>query len=91
MQTPMQMLAGFVILAIRVYMALIFVWVLGSWFPQWRGKPWYRVIEDLINPYMNLFKALPLRMGMIDLTPMAAIFVLIIVENVLHAVARGGM
>ena len=60
---------------------LIFVWVLGSWFPQWRQYAWYRVVEDMVRPYINLFRALPLRIGMIDLSPMLAILVLIILQR----------
>jgi len=91
MQTPMHHLAVFVSYAIQVYIILIFVWVMGSWFPQWKGQQWYRIVDEIIRPYMNLFKALPLRMGQIDFTPIAAIFILYMIQGLLGQVIRGGM
>jgi YggT family protein len=79
----MNIIATIVFTAIQLYMAFIFVWVLGSWFPQWKGKAWYRFVEDVVKPYMQLFNGIPLKMGMIDFRPMLAIFVLIIVERLL--------
>ncbi|HES58204.1 MAG TPA: YggT family protein [Firmicutes bacterium] len=75
---------------IQAYILLILVWVFGSWFPQWRYQSWYRTVEDLVSPYMNLFKAIPLRIGMIDLAPMLAIFVLFIVQRLVISLTEGG-
>lgn len=75
---------------IQAYILLILVWVFGSWFPQWRYQSWYRTVEDLVSPYMNLFKLIPLRIGMIDLSPMLAIFVLFILQRLVISLAMGG-
>ncbi|MCH7471469.1 YggT family protein [bacterium] len=77
--------------ALQAYIMLIFVWVLGSWFPQWRSMGWYRMVESLVRPYMDLFRALPLRIGMMDLTPMVAIFILIIFQRLLKSAAAGAL
>lgn len=77
--------------AIQAYILLIIVWVLGSWFPQWKYQSWYRFIEDLVSPYMNLFRAIPLRMGMFDLSPMLAILVLWVVQRLVISLAVGGI
>lgn len=87
----MSYVALFVHYAIQLYMLLIFVWVLGSWFPQWKGQQWFRTVEDLIKPYMDLFKAIPLRIGMLDLSPMLALVVLMIVDSLLRATMHGGV
>jgi uncharacterized protein YggT (Ycf19 family) len=76
---------------IQAYILLILVWVFGSWFPQWRQQPWYRTVEDLVSPYMNLFKLIPLRFGMIDLSPMLAIFVLFILQQLIVNLTVGGL
>lgn len=86
----MPFVANFVVYAVQAYILLIIVYVLGSWFPQWKGRPWYRLVEDIVGPYLNLFRRLPLQMGMIDLAPMAAIFVLILFETLVRG-AAGGM
>jgi YggT family protein len=76
--------------AIQLYIMLIFVWTLGSWFPQWRYQPWFKLINDVVEPYIRLFRSLPLRVGMLDLTPMAAVFALILFQQLLLAVISGG-
>lgn len=85
----MLLVANFVVTAIQAYIFLIFVSVLGSWFPQWKGQSWYRLVEDIVRPYMSLFRGLPLRIGMLDLTPMAAILLLIIFERLVRGAAGG--
>jgi YggT family protein len=77
--------------ALRAYMLLIFVYVLGSWFPQWRFQNWYRVVGDIVQPYLNIFRALPLRVGMLDLTPAVALLVLMVFERLLIAATLGGI
>jgi uncharacterized protein YggT (Ycf19 family) len=66
--------------AIRAYELLIMVWVFGSWLPQLRYQAWYRLVGDAVQPYLNLFRALPLRVqmgaGAMDLTPIVALLVL---------------
>ena len=76
---------------IQAYIMLILVWVFGSWFPQWRSQSWYRTVEDLVSPYMNLFRMIPLRIGMIDLSPMLAIFVLFMLQRLIVNLSVGGM
>ena len=72
-------------------MLLIFVYVMGSWFPQWQGAAWYKLVEDIVNPYMNIFRPLKLRVGMVDLTPMVAIMLLYVAQGFVRGVmVRGG-
>ena len=85
----MLQLGLFVYYAIQAYILLIFVWVLGSWFPQWRGQSWYRVVEDIVRPYLKLFEALPVQAGMIDFRPMVAIFVLVILQVLVRGTLAG--
>jgi uncharacterized protein YggT (Ycf19 family) len=77
--------------AIRLYMLLIFLWALASWFPQWRYSRWYRILEDLVAPYVNLFRGLNLHMGQMDFTALVAMMVLMAFETLVTYVARGGL
>jgi YggT family protein len=79
----------FVYYALQAYILLIFVWVLGSWFPQWRGQAWYRVAEDIVRPYLRLFEPLPAQAGMIDFRPMVAILVLVILQVLVRGTLGG--
>ena len=86
----MQILAQIILTVLRLYMLLIFVWTFGSWFPQWRNQAWFRLVEDLVKPYVSLFRALPLRMGAIDFTPMAALMLLFVFEQLIISALAGG-
>ena len=86
----MPLIASLVYWAVQAYILLIFVWVLGSWFPQWRYQSWFRFVNDVVEPYINLFKPLPLRIGMLDLTPMVAIMVLWLFQTLLQKIMLGG-
>ena len=83
---------------ILVYVALIIIRVVLSYF---RRMPYNRYlaafvgfVEDVTNPYLNLFRRFipPLRLGpaALDLTPIIATFVLIIVGRIVVRLVAGG-
>lgn len=82
---------------IIVYVVLIFIRVIASWFrtiPYNRFlSAFLRFVEDVTNPYLNLFRRFipPIRLGpaALDLTPIIATFVLIIVGGILVGIVRG--
>ncbi len=74
------------VLLLTAYSYLILVWVFGSWFPHWRYQSWFKMIAGVVEPYMNVFKPLNLRFGQFDLSPMVAIFVLIIFREVIYRI-----
>jgi len=86
----MQLVAIAVLYALRGYTLLIIVYVLGSWFPQWRYQGWYRFVADVVRPYLSIFRGIPLQMGTLDLTPMLAVFILMLLERLLIAAMVGG-
>jgi uncharacterized protein YggT (Ycf19 family) len=58
---------------IKLYLLLLFVRVLLTWFPNvdWQGQPWV-TLRQVTDPYLNLFRNLiPPLMGQIDFTPSA--------------------
>ena len=82
---------------IIVYTVLIIVRVVMSFFPR---IPYYRwldfvltFVRDVTDPYLNLFRRFipPVRMGpaALDLTPMIAIFVLVIVGSLVVSAIHG--
>lgn len=79
--------AQYLVTLIYVYIALIFIRVIASYF---RNIPYNRFlaaflgfVDDVTNPYLNVFRRLipPIRLGpaALDLTPIIATLVLIIV------------
>lgn len=90
-------IADYVDTLIIVYVVLIFVRIIVSWF---RSIPYHPVlsafltfVHDVTDPYLNLFRRLiPMaRVGpaAIDLSPMIATFVLFIVGGIAVSLIRG--
>jgi YggT family protein len=89
--------ADYVYALFLVYIIVIFVRVLLSWIPR---MPYNRVlngivsfVHDVTNPYLNMFRRILPPVGgggfALDLSPIIAIFVLIIAQNVVVALIRG--
>ena len=82
---------------VAVYVVLIFIRILMSWIPR---MPYYRWLDALLgfvrevtDPFLNLFRrfipALRLGGGALDLSPMVAVFVLIIVGGIVVRLIQG--
>ena len=71
-----------------VYLVLIFIRIILSWVPRMPYNRWLnagvKFVSDVTDPYLNLFRRVlpPVRMGpgALDLSPIVATFVLIIVS-----------
>ncbi|MDB9511916.1 YggT family protein [Kamptonema animale CS-326] len=67
-----------------VYLVLMIVRVLLSWFPNinWFDPP-FSILSQLTDPYLNLFRSIIPPLGGIDFSPMIAFFVLQIAAQLL--------
>ena len=89
--------AGYVLTLTYVYFALIFIRILISWIPRMPYNRWLDVVltfvRDVTDPYLNLFRRLvpPVRMGAgaLDLSPIIATFVLLIVGQIVAGIIAG--
>ena len=79
-------LANFVYVFLWVYLLLLFAYILTSWI-RLPYRPWLnrvqRFLYDVCDPYLRIFRRFMPPVGPLDLSPMVAIFVLLIVQNVL--------
>jgi YggT family protein len=74
-----------------VYLVLIFIRIILSWIPRMPYNRWLNAgltfVSDVTDPYLNLFRRIlpPVRMGpgALDLSPIVATFVLIIVSSLI--------
>ena len=74
----------FVIVFIRVYILLIFVYVLSSWIRvPYALQPLVRFLHDVCEPYLRLFRRVIPPLGPVDVAPIVAVFVLIFLERVI--------
>ena len=80
-----------------VYLVLIFIRIIMSWIPR---IPYNRFlagilkfVSDVTDPYLNLFRRFlpPVRLGSgaLDLSPIVATFVLLIVSGIVASLIRG--
>ena len=90
-------IADFVAALVLVYTICIVGWVVLSLiFSLGVRMPYNRVVNgvmdflrDVSNPFLRLFRKLPLQVGPLDLTPMVAIIVLQIGGSILVGLIRG--
>ena len=77
---------------IKLYLLLLFVRVLLTWFPNvnWMRQPW-TMLRQVTDPYLNLFRnLLPPIMGQIDFTPILGFMVLQFLARILSTDAGLG-
>jgi YggT family protein len=80
-----------------VYLVLIFIRIILSWIPRIPYNRWLaaflKFVTDVTDPYLNLFRRIlpPVRIGpgALDLSPIVATFVLIIVSTLVADLIRG--
>src|SRR6056297_1098680 len=76
---------------LSVYMILIFVRVLLTWFSGVNfGKP-YQLIASVTDPYLNYFRRFRfLQVGSVDFSPIAGLLVLVVFLNIFNTLALYG-
>ncbi len=85
-----QEIADFLAALIFVYTIIIVAWIVASFVFSLGGRvPYNRFfnavldfLRDVSEPYLRIFRRLPLRLGPVDLSPIVAIFVLRIVGGI---------
>ena len=89
--------ADYINTLVLVYLVLIFIRILMSWIPRMPYNRYLaaflKFVSDVTDPYLNLFRRIlpPVRMGpgALDLSPIVATFVLIIVSSIVANLIRG--
>jgi YggT family protein len=82
--------ADYINTLVLVYLVLIFIRILTSWIPRMPYNRYLaaflKFVSDVTDPYLNVFRRIlpPVRMGGagLDLSPIVATFVLIIVGSI---------
>jgi YggT family protein len=89
-------IADFLGTLIWVYTIIVFAWVITSFvFAMGVRVPYSRALNavldflrDTVEPYLRIFRPLPLRVGPLDLTPIVAILALQIVGGIIVGLIR---
>ena len=90
--------ADYINTLVLVYLVLIFIRILTSWIPRMPYNRYLaaflKFVTDVTDPYLNIFRRIlpPVRMGpgALDLSPIVATFVLIIVSSIVVGLIRPG-
>jgi len=90
--------ADYINTLVLVYLVLIFIRILTSWIPRMPYNRYLaaflKFVSDVTDPYLNLFRRIlpPVRMGGagLDLSPIVATFVLIIVSTLVVGAIKPG-
>ena len=90
MDEAREQIAGFLSALIWVYTLLVIAWVISSFaFSMGLRVPYSRLLNavldflrDVTEPFLRIFRRLPLRIGPLDLTPIVAILALRIVGGI---------
>jgi YggT family protein len=85
-----EQIADFLATLIWVYTLIVIAWVIASFvFAMGVRVPYSRplnavldFLRDVTEPFLRIFRRLPLRVGPLDLTPIVAIFTLQIVGGI---------
>jgi YggT family protein len=91
-------IADFLSALLTVYVIVIVGWVVISFvFAMGVRMPYSRwsnaildFLRDTANPWLNIFRRLPLRIGPLDLSPIVAIIVLQLVGGIVIEIIRPG-
>jgi len=78
----------FVSVFVGVYVLLILVYIITSWFPPGASATVERIrrfLTDVCEPYLRLFRRVIPPIGPLDVSPIVAVFSLYIVERIVNA------
>jgi YggT family protein len=78
----------FINVFIGVYILVILVYIITSWI-RLPYSPWLnrvqRFLYDVCDPYLRLFRRIVPPLGPLDLSPMLAVIVLLVVQQLVNA------
>ena len=78
------LLVRFLSMAVNVYMMVIVFRIILTWFPGNQDNKVFEVLSKATDPYLNWFRRFPfLRAGFLDLSPIAALACLSLINRVL--------
>ncbi|SFD82271.1 YggT family protein [Lentibacillus persicus] len=72
----MQSLLSFLYLALELYSFALIIYIFMSWFPGARESSFGVFLAKICEPYLEPFRKIIPPIGMMDISPIVAIFVL---------------
>ncbi|AXH98635.1 YggT family protein [Sporosarcina sp. PTS2304] len=67
--------------AVQIYSFLLIIYILMSWFPSTRETKFGQLLGRVTEPYLGFFRKFIPPLGMIDISPIAALFALQLINR----------
>ncbi|WP_100330839.1 YggT family protein [Bacillus xiapuensis] len=83
----MELVVGIINQAIVLYSWALIIYILMTWFPNARETSIGQFLEKICEPYLEPFRRIIPPLGMIDLSPLVAFFVLRLATKGLNQLA----
>lgn len=89
---PLQLLISTISGFVGIYLVLLFIRILLSWFPtiDWLNPP-FSILSQLTDPYLNIFRSFIPPLGGLDFSAILAILALQLLRNALEQVQVSAM
>lgn len=75
--------------AITIYSFLCFIRIMFTWIPNLNYSKFGQFLSALCDPYLNIFRKLPLRIGMVDFSAIVAFGVLMLLSSITGNLSMG--
>jgi len=84
----MAIILGTISSFISIYLGLLFIRVLLTWFPNinWSSQP-FAALSQITDPYLNIFRSIIPPLGGMDFSPMLAFLALSFLQRALAPLA----
>jgi YggT family protein len=84
---PLQLLISTISGFVGIYLVLLFIRILLSWFPtiDWLNPP-FSILSQLTDPYLNIFRSFIPPLGGLDFSAILAILALQLLKSALEQV-----
>lgn len=76
--------------AIHLYSMLCFLRIIIGWFPGLTYTAFGKILCGITDPFLNLFRKIPLRAGILDFSPLLAFLTLSFLSSVIENIAHTG-
>ena len=80
-------LIGFFAQLVSIYSMLCFVRIILSWIPQFSYSKVAEILGKICDPYLNIFRRLPLHIANLDFSPIIAFIILSGISTILQYIA----
>lgn len=80
-------LIGFIAQLVSIYSMLCFVRIILSWIPQFSYSKFAQILGKICDPYLNIFRKLPLHIANLDFSPIIAFIILSGISTILQYIA----